>query len=262
MLAWFDYWLKGADNGIMNQPAVRYFVPGPNIWREAGQWPPAESVVQPYYLHSFGHANSLNGDGVLRTDPPGAQPADGFIYDPSLPFPSDWKDELGHIAMADQRTVEERGDVLVYTTDELKQGVELAGCVHARLFASSSAPDTDFTCRLLDVFPDGSARVLLSGLVRAKFRKGSPALLIEPGKAYEYDIELGNIANLFAEGHRIRVEISSSLYPKYDRNLNTGEPLGKGSTYNTASQTVIHNEAMPSALLLPVMIGHTIDRVN
>jgi putative CocE/NonD family hydrolase len=150
----------------------------------------------------------------------------------------------------------------VYTTDELKQGVELAGCVHARLFASSSAPDTDFTCRLLDVFPDGSARVLLSGLVRAKFRKGSPALLIEPGKAYEYDIELGNIANLFAEGHRIRVEISSSLYPKYDRNLNTGEPLGKGSTYNTASQTVIHNEAMPSALLLPVMIGHTIDRVN
>jgi uncharacterized protein len=252
MLAWFDYWLKGIDNGILAQPAVRYFVLGANIWRGAEHWPPADSVVTPWYLHSDGQARTLNGTGRLSVVKPGAEASDSFIYDPAKPFPANWKDEAGHMVMADQCPLELRDDVLVYTSDELAAGLEVSGSVHARVFASSSAPDTDFTCRLLDVLPDGSAHALKGGLVRAKFRDGTPARLIEPGQVYEYDIELGNISVFFPAGHRIRVEISSSLYPDYDRNLNTGEPLGQGRVAVPANQQVWHSGAAPSAILLPI----------
>jgi putative CocE/NonD family hydrolase len=258
-LRWFDYWLKGIANGVMDEPPVQIFVMGENRWRHEQEWPLARTQYTPYYLHSAGGANTLNGDGALSGEAPGDEPADTFLYDPRNPVPTRggglccWHPALPAGAY-DQRETEARPDVLVYSTPPLEQDLEATGPLTVHLWAASSAPDTDFTAKLVDVGPCGFARNVVDGILRARYRNG-PAHpeLPRPGEAYEYVIELGPTSNLFKAGHRIRVEISSSNFPRYDRNPNTGAPIGEGTELRPALQTILHDAAHPSRILLPVI---------
>jgi len=254
-LRWFDYWLKGIDTGIMKEPPVRIFVMGENKWRDENDWPLARAVMTKYYLHSGGRANSLFGDGTLSTTPPGEEPTDGYRYDPARPVPFITDPSFAQIGSADDyQAVERRDDILVYTTESLAEDTEICGPIRAVLYAASSAKDTDFMAKLLDVWPNGFAQRLCDGMVRARFREGmDQPKLIEPGRVYAYDIDLWNTCQVFKKGHRVRLEISSSAFPKYDRNLNTGEPLGKSATMVVAEQRVYHDREHPSHVLLPVI---------
>jgi uncharacterized protein len=260
MLAWWDHFLKGIDNGVSNGPTVNYFEMGANVWKTARAWPLPGTKWTNYYLSSGGHASSAPGDGQLVTSPPasGQQP-DTYDYDPRNPVPS----VGGHSCCAapggsqgpyDQRAVEQRGDVLVYTTPPLAAGTEVTGPVSVTLYASSSAPDTDWTAKLLDVHPDGTAVNLNNGIQRASFRESSRAPTpIEPGQVYRYTITVWPTSNLFRAGHRIRVEISSSDFPQFDPNPNTGSWLGESTATHVAHQSVLHDAQHPSALVLPVI---------
>jgi len=254
-LRWYDHWLKGIDTGFMNEPPVRIFVMGANRWRDEHEWPLARARTVKYFLHGQGRANSLYGDGSLSPVEPAAEPRDRYTSDPERPVPFITEPTFAQIGGPDDyRPVERRDDVLVYTTEPVTEDTEVTGPVSVRLYAASSAPDTDFTAKLLDVWPDGYAQRLCDGLVRARFREGmerpSP---IEPGRVYAYDINCWNTSQLFKKGHRIRLEIASSAFPKYDRNLNTGAPLGKSAEMKTAEQTVYHDRDHPSHVLLPVV---------
>ena len=252
---WFDYWLKDLDSGLMDEPPVYLFVMGDNRWRHENEWPLARTHYTRYYFHSGGAANTRDGDGVLSTAPPGEEPPDSYIYDPDDPAPTLRGNTLmiPH-GVADQRPAEDRPDVLVYTSAPLERELELTGPITAQLFAASSAVDTDFTAKLVDVAPDGYARNLQDGIVRARYRTSArrPAL-ITPGQVYEYKIDLWATSHVFQAGHRLRVEISSSNFPRFDRNPNTGAPLGEDDRLETAQQTVLHTAAHPSHILLPVI---------
>ena len=254
----FDRWLKGIDNGLDQEPNVRIFVMGENKWRDEHEWPLARTQWTPFYMHSGGAANSRFGDGMLTTEQPGAeQPADSYSYDPSRPFPFITDGTSSQIGGPDDyAALERRDDVLVYSTPVLTEDVEVTGPVKMELYALSSAVDTDFMVKLLDVHPNGFVQRLTDGMVRARFREGmepEKMSLIEPGKVYKYEIDCWNISHLFQSGHQIRIEIASAAFPKYDRNLNTGAPLGKTSEYVVAEQTIFHDAAHPSAIILPVI---------
>ncbi len=252
---WFDYWLKGNDNGIMKDPPVRVFVMGANYWTNENEWPLARTEYVKYYLHSAGHANSSYGDGKLSTAQPGKEQADAYKYDPASPAPFITEPSFAQIGGPDDyRAIERRDDVLVYTSDAMTEDTQVCGPVHAELRAASSARDTDFMAKLIDVWPDGFAQRLTDGMVRARFRNGMERQeLIEPGKVYAYKIDLWNTCQMFLKGHRIRLEVSSSAFPKYDRNLNTGEALGKTTRMQTADQKIFHDEAQPSFVILPIV---------
>ena len=257
-LRWYDRRLKAADNGIDDEPPIRIFGMGENAWRHESEWPLARTQYTRYYLRSGGDAGSLDGDGTLSRDAPGDEPPDRYRYDPNDPAPT-----VGGQAMTtpliesgpqDRWPVERRADVLVYTTAPLESDVEVTGPVRLTLHTASSAPDTDFTGTLVDVHPDGRAIVICEGIVRARFRDSVTApSLIEPGRVYELGVDMWETSNVFTAGHRIRVEVSSSNFPRFDRNLNTGHRPGMDSEMRVADQAVYHDAQRPSHITLPVI---------
>ncbi len=254
---WFDYQLKDLDTGIMDEPPVKIFVMGENVWRFENEWPLARTEYTKYHLHSSGKANTKDGDGRLSTKKTGNEPQDRYIYDPANPVPSDPNgnvyDDFQN-APIDHSGVEARSDVLVYTSIPLKKDIEITGPVSMTLFASSSAKNTDFTAKLLDVYPDGRAIYLCDGIIRASYRNGPVnTTFIEPGKIYEYTIDMWSISNVFKKGHNIRVEVSSSNFPRFNRNLNTALNNALATDMVTAEQTIYHDESHPSCLVLPVI---------
>lgn len=258
-LRWYDRWLRGEANGVDDEPPVRIFVMGSNTWRSENQWPLEGTDWQAWYLHSQGHANSLDGDGALGPGEPANEPPDQYTYDPADPTPTrggglccNHVFSLG--GAFDQRCVEASEQVLVYTSDELRQPLEVTGPIRVRLFAASTAPDTDFTAKLVDVAPDGFARNLTDGILRARYRNSMSKLeLLSPGDVTELEIDLVATSNCFLPGHRIRIEIASSNFPRFDRNPNTGELPGTSENFVTASQTVFHDRNYPSCIILPVI---------
>jgi putative CocE/NonD family hydrolase len=259
-LRWFDHWLKGIDNGITSEPPLRLFVMGVNQWRDEHEWPLARTQWQDWHLHSGGRANTLLGDGALDTQAPGAgEASDQFLYDPDYPVPSNGGCNCcsPHIVpwgAYDQREVEMRSDVLCYTSAPMAADLEVTGPVTLTLYAATDGPDTDWTAKLVDLAPNGFAMNLCDGIVRARYRAGRAApSLLDPGKVYEYEIDLWVTSNVFRAGHRIRLEVSSSNFPRFDRNLNTGHEHGMDAERRQAAQTVRHDRAYPSRLRLPVV---------
>jgi putative CocE/NonD family hydrolase len=258
-IRWFDYWLKSIDNGIMDEPPVRIFVMGDNIWRDEHEWPLARTRYINYYLHSDGRSNGRNGNGILSQKMPEVEDVDNYLYDPRNPVPTkigksstDFIENL--FSANDQQEIEDRQDVLVYTTPVLENDVEVTGPIEIKLWASSSAVDTDFTGKLVDVWPDGKAFNIVDGVIRARYRNSiSKPELIQPGKVYQYSIDLRSTSNVFKAGHRIRLEISSSNFPRWDRNLNTGKPIGQDAEIKVALQTIYHNQQYPSHIVLPII---------
>jgi putative CocE/NonD family hydrolase len=256
----FDFWLKGKANGFDKEPPVRLFVMGANTWRAAEDWPVPGTRFTNFYLRSHGQANSLFGNGQLATDPPGAtEPPDYYLYDPSNPVPSKGGHSCCFAAVApvgphDQTEIERRADVLVYSTPPLREAVEVTGPITVKLFAATSAPDTDWTAKLVDVEPGGKIINLNNGIIRASHRNSLETHeTVDPGRIYEYVITVFPTSNLFQTGHQIRLEISSSNFPHYDRNLNTGHPIGADAQMIVARQTVYHDAMHPSHIVLPIM---------
>ena len=256
-LRWFNRWLRGygSDTGLDEAP-VRIFVMGENLWRDEREWPLARTQWTPFYLRSGGRANSRFGDGTLSTTLPAAdEQSDNYRYDPARPVPFITEPTSSQIGGPDDYSaIERRDDVLVYVTEPLAADGEVTGPVKVDLYASSSAPDTDFMAKLLDVWPTGLRQRLCDGMVRARFRDGmDKPSLIEAGKIYRYSIDCWNTSQVFKAGHRIGLEISSSAFPKYDRNLNTGAPLGVTTEMIVAEQRIYHDAEHPSAVVLPVI---------
>ncbi len=254
-LRWFDHFLKGMPNGVLDEPPVRLFVMGENRWRDENEWPLARTRYTEMFLHSGGRANSLNGDGRLASERPSEEPADRYVYDPNDPVPTRGGTTLGLKAgVFDQTEVERRNDVLVYTGEILERNLELTGPVTMVLYAASSAPDTDFTAKLCDVRPDGYAQNIVEGAVRARFRDSPSAPSpITADRVYEYRIDLWATSHVFKAGHRLRLEVSSSNFPRYDRNPNTGAEPFADSELRTAHQSVFHDARYSSRLVLPVI---------
>lgn len=260
-LRWFDYWLKGVQNGQDSEPRVRAFVMGRNQWRMGHSWPPPNSRIAPYYFHGGGRANTLAGDGTLSDEPPAEEPPDRYAYNPEDPTPSQadlstWPlSELGlGERPLDDRYVEKRGDVLVYTSASMQRELEVTGHPYAVLYAASDALDTDFMAQLTDVYPDGRSVPVAWGIMRASYRESleKPTLLV-PGQVYQYRIELSATSNAFLPGHRIRVDIMSGRFPRFDRNPNTGAPVGEDAEMRIATQTLYHDRTNASHVLLPVV---------
>ena len=252
---WFDHWLKDMDNGVMDEPPVYLFVMGENKWRHENEWPLARTHYTRYYLHSEGSANTRGGDGSLSNVPPVEEPTDSYVYDPDNPAPTHRGNTLmiPH-GVQDQRPVEDRPDVLVYTSEPLGSDLELTGPISVKLFAATSAVDTDFTAKLVDVRPDGYAHNLQDGIVRARYRTSArQPSFITPGRVHEYTIDLWATSHVCKAGHRLRVEISSSNFPRFDRNPNTGAPLGEDERLEVAQQTIHHSAEYPSHIVLPVI---------
>ncbi len=258
-LRWFDYWLKGIGNGIVDEPPIRLFVMGSNVWRDEQEWPLARTDWQRWYFHSDGQANTLLGDGTLTRSEPGEEPADSFVYHPEHPVPTVGGNTCcsPHIVPwgpYDQRDVEMRADVLCYTSAPLERDLEVTGPVTVVLYAATDGPDTDWTAKLVDVRPNGYAMNLCDGIIRARYRESfTQPTLLEPGAVYRYEITGMVTSNVFRRGHRLRVEISSSNFPRFDRNLNTGGPIGQEHEPRVARQTILHSATYPSHLLLPVI---------
>jgi putative CocE/NonD family hydrolase len=258
-LEWYDYLLQGKQNRFANGKPVRIFVMGENVWRDEDAWPLERAKETKYFLHSGGKANSAAGDGTLAEEAAHSEGKESFTYDPANPVPTMGGPlccDPAHLPAGprDQKDVEARVDVLVYSTPALEQDVEVTGPVTLDLFASSSAVDTDFTAKLVDVGPDGFAQNLTEGILRARFRESTDAAKpIEPGKIYEYKIDMWSTSDVFLKGHRIRLEVSSSNFPRFDRNLNTGKDAAVGAEFVKATNTVYHDTAHPSALVLPVV---------
>ncbi len=247
---WFDHFLKGENNQILEKtPKVRYYTMGINKWQTSETWPPPGAEPMKFYLASGGKANSLYGDGSLTGGPPGADRPDEFTYDPTNPVLS----YGGNVCCTgnavsggawDQRRMEARSDILVYSSEPLKQGLELSGPIEATLYVSSDAKDTDVTVKLLDVYPDGTAYNLDETIQRLRYRDGydKPLVWMEPGKVYKVGLQPMTTSNFFPAGHRIRIEVSSSNFPRFDRNLNTG-----GNNYDEVKSVVAHNVVHHSA---------------
>ena len=257
---WFDYWLKGIQNGVTQMPKVQLYVMGKNQWRAEREFPLARATSTAYYFHSDGRANSRFGTGGLSLTRPGSEVPDRVAYDPGSPVPS----RAGPICCTgtppepagavDQREIESRQDVLVYTSTPLERGLEVTGPVKAVLYVSSSAKDTDFTVKLLEVLPDGTAYNLQEGIQRARYRDGyDKRAWMEPGGVYRVEVDLQATGNWFAPGHQIRVEVSSSSFPRFDRNLNTGGNNWDETTWVPATNTIHHSAKYPSQVVLPVI---------
>jgi uncharacterized protein len=258
-LRWFDHWLKGAAGGFDAEAPVRIFTMGINKWRDEKEWPLPGTDFRRFYLHSRGRANSAAGDGALSSEHPGDEPADVFLYNPTDPAPT-----IGGALCCypgalqggawDQREAEARADVLVYSTEPLSEDLEVTGPVRMVLYASSSAPDTDFTAKLVDVDECGFARNLTEGILRARFRESfAHEKMLTPGEVTEFTIDMWSTSNLFQKGHRIRIEISSSNFPRFDRNPNTGHPQFADAETRPAIQTVTHKRGLASHVVLPVI---------
>lgn len=253
-LRWFDHWLKGIDTGLFEEPPVKLFVMGVNRWRDEADWPLARAVTEPWYLRS---------GGLLSRAAPGAdEGTSSFVYDPGDPVPT----VGGNTLMSpdfpagpyDQRAVEARPDVLTFTSEPLAADLEMTGPLTVRLHAASDAPDTDWVARLCDVHPDGRSINLADGIVRARYRdffRGGAAGPIEAGRVYEYEIDLWATSNVFKAGHQVRVDITSSSFPRWDRNPNTGAAFGQDAELRPARQTIVHDASRPSAVYLPVVAG-------
>jgi len=258
-LRWMDRWLRGVSNRIDEEAPLRIFVMGINQWRDEQEWPLARTRYRPFYLHSGGSANSVQGDGSLSAETPDREPLDQYAYDPTFPTPTCGgcnccNPEIVPYGAYDQRSVEYRNDVLVYTSQPLEEDLEVTGPVTATLYASTSAPDTDFTAKLVDVDSDGYAMNLCDGIIRGRYRESRERQqLLEPGRVYEFTIDLGPTSNVFLKGHRIRVDVASSNFPRFDRNLNTGGKFGEDVEMKVAHQQVFHDQTHPSHILLPVI---------
>jgi putative CocE/NonD family hydrolase len=258
-MRWFDKWLKDRDTGIDTEPAVRVFTMGVNRWDTFSDWPPKEATLTRYYLHSNGRAATVSGDGALSTDEPGAERPDNFVYDPLNPcptvggalFPYPLEVPPGPF---DQEKVERRPDVLCYSTPPLERDIQVTGTIEVTLWVASSAVDTDFTAKLVDVFPDGTAINLTDGIIRARYRdgfeRGEP---LQPGVPAQLTLDLAGTSNVFERGHRIRLEVSSSNFPRFDRNTNTGANIATDPEVVVATNTVFHDAARPSYITLPVV---------
>jgi putative CocE/NonD family hydrolase len=253
MARWFSYWLQGGNRAVVDGAPVRIFVLGENRWRDEQEWPLARARNTAYFLSSRGHANTRDGDGSLRTTPRSDEPADRFVYDPKNPVPTGALGGYSRIP-SDQRGVEKREDVLVYSSEPLSRDLELTGPITVKLWVASSARDTDFTAKLADVFPDGTARALTDGILRARYRESKTRpILLTPAQPVEITIDAGATSNLFRAGNRIRLDISSSNFPRFDRNPNTGGAFGEDSELLRAEQTILHETKHPSRVILPVV---------
>ena len=252
---WFDHWLKDEDTGYLDEPSVNIFVMGENQWRQEDEWPLARTHYTKFYLHGDTPANSKNGGGYLSTVPPDDDKPDEYIYDPENPVPTKGGNTLIiPFGVANQSETEARDDVLVYSTPPLEKDTEITGPIKMHLFAATSAIDTDFTAKLVDVHPDGYSQNLQDGIVRARFRTSvAQPSFVEPGRVYPYVIDLWSTSHLVKKGHQIRVDISSSNFPRFDRNPNTGATLGVDSKLEKAKQTVYHNSTYPSHMVLPLI---------
>ena len=259
-LKWFDYWLKDEKNDVLSMPKFQYYTIGKNKWQWSQVWPVANMKETDYYLRSGGNANTAAGDGKLSLQKPGREKADTFTYDPGNPIPArggsicctgNPKDQPGSF---DQSELEKRPDMLVYTSDALTTGVELTGPIKAVVHLSSDAKDTDVTVKLIDVFPDGRAMNMVEGITRARYREsfGNPVFM-EPGKVYPVTVDLHATSWYLPAGHRIRAEISSSNFPRFDRNLNTGGRNYDETTWVKAKNSIHHSAEYPSRLILPVV---------
>jgi uncharacterized protein len=257
-LKWYDFLLKGVANEFAGK-RVKIFVMGANEWRDEDEWPLSRALSTRYFLHSTKGANSLRGDGSLSTTGPRSEHTDEYVYDPGKPAPTVGGplccDEV-HVPPGprDQRMVEARDDVLVYSTLAFAEDTEVTGPVRLELFAKSSAVDTDFTAKLVDVAPDGHAQNLTEGIVRARYRESQEKpTLINPGQIYKFSIDLWATSNVFRKGHTLRLEISSSNFPRFDRNLNSGDNQAFAVNFVSATNTIYHDAEHPSALILPIV---------
>jgi hypothetical protein len=244
-LPWFDHWLRDVPNGVLDEPRVQLFVMGENRWRSAAEYPLPGTRFEDWFLHASG--------ALDRERPAGAQAADSYAYDPADPVPTRGGCTLNLPGGAfDQRPIEDR--CLTYTSAPLTRPLTVIGPVSCSLFAMSSAPDTDWVVRLTDVHPDGFSRLLCDGILRARYREGGarPAPL-QPHAVYEFPIDLWATANTFLPGHRIRVAVTSSSFPRFDRNLNTGGPVAREAAGVPALNTVFHDAVRPSRVVLPVV---------
>jgi putative CocE/NonD family hydrolase len=258
---WFDVFLKGEKNGLLDTlPKIRYYTMGLNKWQTADSWPPKNSEGMTFYLSSDGGANTRNGNGVLTMKPPAADKPDSFSYDPMKPVMS----HGGNVccqgnALAggalDQQETELRNDVLVYTTEPLKEGMELSGPIEATIYLSSDRKDTDVTVKVIDVYPDGKAYNLDETIQRVRYREGydKPPMFMEPGKVYKVALQPMTTSNYFAAGHRIRIEVSSSNFPRFDRNLNTGGNNYDETTALVAKNSIHHSRQYPSSIKVTVV---------
>jgi uncharacterized protein len=258
--AWFDYWLKGEANNVTKEmPKVTYFTMGANKWQYSDTWPPKEAQMVTYFLDSKGNANSRLGDGKLVTSRPGKDNPDTFEYDPMDPVNSYGGNVCctGNAVQGgsfDQQEMELRKDILVYTSEALTEGVEVSGFIEAKLFLSSDVKDTDLTIKLIDVYPDGTAYNLDETIQRVRYREGyEKEVFMESGKVYEVNMTPMSTSNYFEKGHKIRIEVSSSNFPRFDRNMNTG-----GNNYDetegvVATNTIHHSRSYPSSVSLPVV---------
>ena len=262
---WFDYWLKGIDNGVPDDATVRLFVmvppdegtAGGGFWITADEFPLPDAVETRFYLRSDGNANTAAGDGLLSADGPGGA-ADEYVYDPADPVPTVGgnmccANDLLPSGAFDQREVEQRDDVLVYTTQPLDEDLTVIGAVRVELWAASSAPDTDFTAKLVDVHPDGYVHNVSEGIIRARYRNSDHReSWLTPGAVHDYTIDLGYTATVFRRGHRVRLQISSSNFPHFDRNPNTATTFGAGAELEPANQRVYHDAMHPSQLVVQI----------
>jgi uncharacterized protein len=257
LLSFFDKYLKGKD---INLPVVRYFTMGSNTWHDASAWPLPQTNWQRYFLHSLGAANSITGNGLLSCDQPANEPPDKYIYDPINPVITAGGRggivENGFLyGPVDQVYVERREDVLCYTTPELDRDIEVTGPLELHLFASTSCMDTDFTAKVVDVYADGRAFNVADGVVRAQYRNSfHKSELLNPGEVYEFILYLGHVSQLFRSGHRIRIDITSSNFPTFDRNMNTGNSIGEDAEGKSALQTIYHQTRYASYIDLPVIL--------
>ena len=253
-ITWFKHWLMGIPAPLIAEPPVRVFTMGANTWQDFRAWPPEHAERTPYFLHSGGAAGSSSGDGTLSAAAPREEPHDRYRYDPLDPVVTIGGNHSADFAVypagpLSQQSVEERTDVLVYTSEPLRRAVETAGPVELQLFAASSAPDTDFTAKLVDVQPDGTPLNITEGIIRARYRESlTEPRPLEPHKVCEYTIGLIDTSHVFLEGHRIRLEVSSSNFPRFSRNLNTGADNHASAQTAIACQLVFHDDAHPSAL--------------
>jgi putative CocE/NonD family hydrolase len=255
-LKWFDYWLKGIDNGIMQEPPVRIFMMGDNKWRYEREWPPAQASMTNYYLRA-GKAEpgaySLNDGGLSTQSPAANEKADSFRYHPKEPLLTIGGDtRFGESGPLDQQSIEQRS--LTYTTEALAEDLEVAGYPETTLFVSSTGVDTDFVVILTDVSPDGTSRILTRSLMRAKYYKTfEKAELLKPNQVYKLKIEMGPTGHVFKAGHRVRVSVSSSSYPAWIPNPNTGRDFNQAGPIRIVNNSVYHDGRQASLIALPVI---------
>jgi len=262
-LRWFDRHLRDLDNGLDQEDPVTIFVMGTNRWRKEREWPLARTLYTDYFMQSGGCANTLNGDGRIspETPSPAGTTPDAYVYNPLDPVPTVGGGLCCNLVWSqagsfDQRSVETRPDVLCYTSDALTEPLEITGPVKVVIYASSSAVDTDFTAKLVDVCPCGCARNLTDGIRRARYRQsGNTETQLTPGSVEEYQIDLWAISNVFLPGHRVRVEISSSNFPRFDRNPNHGRTIATATKADCipAMQRIFHDAEYLSRIVLPVI---------